>query len=46
MKGTFGSLWQEVIKALKLLMRSPLLLKTVLRLVFLIYRLIEWYEDK
>lgn len=46
MKGTFDRLWQEVIKALKFLMRSPSLLKTVLRLGFLIYRLIEWYEDK
>lgn len=46
MEKKLGSLWQEITKVPRWVLRNRSLLKTALRLGVLIYKLIEWIEDK
>lgn len=46
MKKWLDSLWQEIAKVLRWILRNQSLLKTVLRLGVLIYKLIGYFESK
>lgn len=46
MKKQLGSLWQEITKVLRWILRNQALLKTVLKFGVLIYKLLGWFEDK
>lgn len=46
MTNQLGSLWQEITKVLRWILRNRALLKTVLKLGVLIYKLLGWFENK
>lgn len=46
MKKKLGRLWQEIAKVLRWILRNRSLLKTVLRLGVLLYKLIGYVEGK
>lgn len=43
MKETFGRLWQEITKILRWILRNKALLKAVMRLGVIIYRLLGYF---
>lgn len=46
MKKWLDSLWQEITKVLRFVLKNPSLLKMVLRLGYLICKLLEYHDEK
>jgi len=45
MKESFNRLWQEIAKVIRWILKNPSLLKKVLRLLYLISKLIEYFDN-